>query len=44
MNIGNSVYLDVGIRVGDKVGRGNNCGVDSDVGAEVRIDGEKVVK
>ena len=35
MKISNSLYLDVDISVGTKVGIGNNCGVYSDVGDEV---------
>ena len=35
MNIGNSVYLDSDICVGDKVGRGDNCRVDITVDDEV---------
>ena len=40
MNIDEISYWDVDIIVGDKVGigRGNNSGVDSDVGYEVGID------
>ena len=33
MNIGNSLYWYLDRSVGDKVGRGNSGGVDSDVGA-----------
>ena len=40
MKLGNSVYWDVGISVGDKADKCDNVGVDSDVGAEVRsVDG-----
>ena len=43
MKIGNSVYLDVDIRVGDKVYRSNNYGIYSDVGVKfVSGDGEVV--
>ena len=37
MKIYDSVNLDVDRSVGGKVGRGSNCGSDSDVGDEVAI-------
>ena len=44
MNIGNSLYWYVNISVSDKVGRGNNGGVDSDVSAEFRSEYGKIIE
>ena len=44
MNIVNIIYWDFDRSVWDKVGRGNNGGVDSDVSAEFRSEYGKIIE